>query len=111
MSNDVRSATRYAIELPAQVVVGGQSHPARVQNICRDAALLHSASACAVGQEVLLLLDLPMGEPIRVEGTVIRLAEAPPGEHAFAVLFSGHDPAAVTEIEMFLARVADGQFG
>lgn len=101
---DRRKHPRKVVDLPARCVADGESFPARLRDICRDAALIEAQRACAVDTRVVVALDLPGVGRLEVAGRVIRLDEGEGDAHGMAVLFTEATPAAATRIDLFLSR-------
>lgn len=104
MTGERRKSQRYAVDLSARLERAGVPEPARVKDICRDAALVEASRDADEGTMVGLVVTLSRSSAVRLKGRVIRRAGPSPGGHAFAVLFGDVDPAAATEIEVLLAR-------
>ncbi|HET7747467.1 MAG TPA: PilZ domain-containing protein [Vicinamibacteria bacterium] len=105
MSAERRKSPRYAVDLAAELSRAGVPEPARVKDICRDAALVEAAADANEGTMVGLVVKLSRSSSVELKGRVIRRAGRAGDAHAFAVLFGDVDPAAATEIEVLLARV------
>src|SRR5262245_9831742 len=105
MSADRRRNPRFRVTVPVRLSVGGDLLPGLLRDVCRDAALVESPRALALGTAMRLETELPeTGGAFEVAGRVIRLAE-PEGEvHPLAVLFTDVSPSAATRIDLFLAR-------
>jgi hypothetical protein len=103
--SDRRRHPRITVDLPATVLAGGAERPARVKDLCRDAALVESAEPAALGEAVALAIVVSRAATVDLKGRVIRDAGHDGRQHAFAVLFSDLDPAAATEIEVLLQRL------
>jgi hypothetical protein len=100
-----RRHPRISVDLAATVLAGGAERPARVKDLCRDAALVESGHAAALGEAGSLAIVVRRAATVELKGRVIRDAGRAGDGHAFAVLFSDLDPAAATEIEVLLARL------
>jgi hypothetical protein len=101
---DRRKNPRKAVDLPVRCSSEGMSFPARLKDICRDAALIEAHYACALETRIMLALDLPGAGPLEVAGRVIRLAEGEGDARGMAVLFTEATPADATCIDLFLSR-------
>ena len=105
MSDDERrKCPRYPVDIPAQLSSGGESFPAQIKDICRDAVLLECQRGLALEATVALTMDLPGPDcPPQVMGRVIRLVRGEGNARRMAVLFTSSSPAAATAIDFFLA--------
>lgn len=102
-----RKHPRKAVDLPARCAADGQSFPARVRDICRDAALIEAHHACALDTRVVVSVDLPGAGRLEITGHVIRLSAGEGDARGMALLFIDATPAAATRIDLFLAREPD----
>jgi hypothetical protein len=102
-----RRSPRKTAELPVRCRVEGRSFPARLRDICRDAALIEAHEAYPLETRMVLAIDLPGAGAVEVAGRVIRLAEGEGDARGMAVLFTDATPAAVTRIDLFLSRDVD----
>lgn len=105
MSGDERrKSPRYAVDIPARLSSGGESFPAQIKDICRDAVLLESHRSLGLDAAVTLAMELPGADyPLNVMGRVIRLIRGEGDAQRMAVLFTDSNPAAATAIDFFLA--------
>jgi hypothetical protein len=101
---DRRKSPRKVVDLPVRCVVDGRSVPARLRDICRDAALVEAHETFPLETRMVLALELPGAGALEVAGRVIRLTEGEGDARGMAVLFTGATPAAVTRIDLFLSR-------
>jgi hypothetical protein len=99
-----RKHPRKVVDLPARCAADGESFPARVRDICRDAALIEAHRACALDTRLVVSLDLPGVGRLEVAGRVIRLVDGEGDALGIAVLFTDATPAAATRIDLFLSR-------
>ena len=99
-----RKSPRKAAELPARFAVEGRAYPARLKDICRDAALIEAHEVFPLETRVVLTLDLPGAGVVEVAGRVIRLAEGEGDARGMAILFTDATPTAATRIDLFLSR-------
>src|SRR5688572_6017928 len=84
-----RRHPRVVVDVPATLKADGADHPARLRDICRDAALVEAERAWPLETEVGLRMELPgTGGSVDVRGRVIRLAPGEAGRHGMAVLFT-----------------------
>ena len=104
MSADRRKSPRKVADLPVRCRVQGRSFPARLRDICRDAALIEAHESYPLDTPVVLALDLPGAGAVEVAGRVIRLAPGEGDARGMAILFTELNPAAVTRIDLFLSR-------
>ena len=86
------------------LAVEGRAFPARLKDICRDAALVEAHEAFPLETRVVLTLDLPGAGVVEVAGRVIRLAEGEGDARGMAILFTDATPTAATRIDLFLSR-------
>jgi hypothetical protein len=84
--------------------VEGRSFPARLRDLCRDAALIEAHEVFPLETRIALSFDLPGSGAVEVAGRVIRLAKGEGDASGMAVLFTDATPAAATRIDLFLAR-------
>jgi hypothetical protein len=103
-----RKSPRRAADLPVRCVAEGRSFPARLKDICRDAALIEAHQACPLESRVVLALELPGAGALEVAGRVIRLTAGEGDARAMAVLFTEATPTAATRIDLFLSRESGG---
>ncbi|HVR71347.1 MAG TPA: PilZ domain-containing protein [Vicinamibacteria bacterium] len=101
---DRRKSPRKVVDLPVRCVVDGRSFPARLRDICRDAALVEAHEACPLETRIVLALELPGAGAVEVAGRVIRLTDGEGDAHGLAVVFTAATPAAATRIDLFLSR-------
>lgn len=89
-----------------RLTVEGVVHPARLKDICRDAALVEGETVWPLESEVSVAMELPgTGGPLEVGGQVIRIV---PGERkGMAILFTKVSPAAGMRIDFFVALQTD----
>ena len=99
-----RKHPRKVVDLPARCAADGESFPARLRDICRDAALIEAHRACALDTWIVVSLDLPGVGRLEMAGRVIRLADGEGDARGMAVLFIDATPAAATRIDLFLSR-------
>jgi hypothetical protein len=106
MSGDERRCNpRFAADVSVEMTVAGGKRPARLKDVCRDAALVEADGWEPLGTEVALHMELPgAAGPLQVSGRVIRLAPGEQGTHGMAILFSGPSPEAEARIDEFIAR-------
>jgi hypothetical protein len=101
---DRRRYPRFKVNVPVQIACGSERLSGLLMDLCRDAALIESATPIAVGTEVILAAELPgTGGPVQAVGKVVRLSPGPGGNHDMAVLFTDLSPAAETRIDYFIA--------
>ena len=100
-----RTSPRVVVDLPVRCVAGAVTFPARLRDICRDAALIEAHHGCPLDTRLVLTLELPDGDVLEVAGRVIRLAPGEGDARGMAVLFTDATPAAVTRIDLLLSRL------
>jgi hypothetical protein len=99
-----RRAPRVVVDLPVRLTVDGRTVPARLHDICRDAALVEAHQRCVVGAKVALAWESPGGGMTQVEGTVLRVSAGEGDARRAAVLFTDVAPATATAIELLIDR-------
>ena len=98
-----RKSPRFKVRVEAQVAQGAERFRGLLKDVCRDAALVEVDGDIQVGSELGLALELPgAGGPLRVVGTVVRLATGEHGQEV-AILFTDRTPGAETRIDVFVA--------
>jgi PilZ domain-containing protein len=102
-----RKHPRKVVDLPARCAADGQSFPAWVRDLCRDAALIEAHHECALDTRMVVSLDLPGVGRLEVTGRVIRLAAGEGDARGMALLFIDATPAAATRIDLFLSGEHD----
>ena len=106
---DRRRYPRFKVKVPVQIAFGSERLTGLLMDLCRDAALIESATAIPVDSEVILAAELPgTGGPVQAVGKVVRLSPGPGGNHDMAVLFTDLSPAAETRIDYFIALQTTG---
>lgn len=105
MSDEERRRNpRFPVDLTVTLGVAGERRDARLHDLCRDAALVEAVRPEPVGTAVTLEMLLPGASgPMRLAGTVIRLAPGEQGGHGMAILFSAPPPEAEARIDEFVA--------
>jgi hypothetical protein len=104
-----RRSPRFLVDVPIVLSVAGETRPARLRDVCRDAALVETERALAIETEVGLTLDLGrVGRAFEVSGRVIRLAPGAHGSHGVAILFSSLSSEAEARIDDFVAVQEQG---
>jgi len=99
-----RKNPRFIVNVPARLRVEDQALPARLCNVCRDAALVEANKGFPLETEVAVAMELPgTGGPLEVSGRVIRLAPGEQGTHGMAILFTDVPTAAADRIDFFVA--------
>jgi hypothetical protein len=101
---DRRRSPRFKVKVAVQIACGSERLTGLLKDLCRDAALIESASPIGLGSEVVLAAELPgTGGPVQAVGRVVRLSPATGGNHDLAVLFTDLSPAAETRIDYFIS--------
>lgn len=104
-----RKNPRRSAETPVRLEVGDQTFDGSLRDICRDAALVETATPVAVGTQVNLSLVLPGSEsPLPVQGEVIRTKDGESLAHGLAVLFSDLPSSVVWRIDLYVALGTEG---
>ena len=103
-----RKSFRYAARVPVRLGTGAASIEGHVHDICRDAVMVETARVWPVDTELQLSMELPgSDEPIELKGRIVRIADGVDGApRGMAVLFTDVTPAAVAQIDIFLAGQA-----
>jgi hypothetical protein len=100
-----RKSPRFVAEVPVRLTADGASFPGHLKDVCRDAALVETHHALAVGVEVAVAMALPgTGGPLEVGGRVVRVADGEGDARRVAILFTSVTPAAETRIDFFIAQ-------
>lgn len=99
-----RKSPRKVAELPVRCRVEGRSFPARLHDICRDAALIEAHESHPVDTRIVLAMDLPGAGAVEIAGRVIRVSQGEGDARGMAVLFTDATPAAATRIDLFIHR-------
>lgn len=100
-----RKHPRFAVDAPARLTVAGETQVGRVRDICKDAVLVEANRWYPLGTQAALEADLPgLDGPIRVEGTIIRLAPGQEGTHGMAILFGDVPPVSEMRIDFFISE-------
>ena len=100
-----RKQPRFRVEVPVRLTAGGESFPAQLKDVCRDAVLVETHRGLAVDAEVAVAMALPgTGGPLEVAGKVIRVTPGDGDAQRLAILFTNVTPAAETRIDFFIAQ-------
>jgi len=103
-----RRHPRVVVDIPVKLRADGADHPARLRDICRDAALVEADRSWPLETEVGLRMELPgTGGAIDVAGRIIRLASAEAPRHGMAILFTDVTAAAGMRIDFFVSLQTD----
>lgn len=106
MGAERRKSPRIVVtDVAARVTVGGETLAGKLQDICRDAALVEVERSLAVQTKVTIEVELPgvKGE-IRASGHVIRLAPFDDGRQSVAVLFDDLPKEHQLRIDLFISE-------
>jgi hypothetical protein len=105
MGAERRKSPRIVVtDVAARVTVGGETLPGKVQDICRDAALVEVERSLPLQTEVTIEVKLPGVEGlIRASGHVIRVTPYEDGRQSAAVLFEDLPKEHLFRIDMFIA--------
>jgi len=104
-----RKHPRVVVELPVRLTVEGTAAPARLHDICRDAALVETHHRCLVGTRVSMAWSSSRGGMVEVAGTVLRVSAAEGDARRVAILFADVAPAAATAIELLLEHAGEAR--
>jgi hypothetical protein len=105
---DRRRSPRVVVDLPVRLIVGGQTVPGRIHDVCRDAALVETHHRCAVGDKVTLAWESPGAGMTQVAGVVLRVSAGEGDARGVAILFVDVAPATATGIELLVDRAGGG---
>jgi hypothetical protein len=99
-----RRLPRFDVDIPVELLVGGQTVSGLIIDICRDAAWVESDTPCSIDTIVSMSVEFPGadGGAIDIIGRVIRVAGGERARHGMALLFTGLTPAAATRIDFFI---------
>jgi PilZ domain len=105
VSEERRKSPRFTVEVAVRLTTSGNSFPAHLKDLCRDAVLVETHHALAADSEVAVAMTLPgTGGPLEVGGRVIRVAPGDGDAHRVSILFTSVTPAAATRIDFFIAQ-------
>ena len=105
MVEDRRRSPRVAVDVPARLIVGGETVEGRVRDICRDAALVEATRSYPLETPITLEAELPrVAGTIRAPGRVIRLAPGAGEQHGMAILFDDLPSETVLRIDLFVSE-------
>ncbi|HET9314847.1 MAG TPA: PilZ domain-containing protein [Vicinamibacteria bacterium] len=92
-------------DVTARVTVGGETLPGKLQDICRDAALVEVERSFPLQTLMTIEAELPgVKGAIRASGHVIRLAPYDDGRHSVAVLFDDLPKEHQLRIDLFISE-------
>jgi hypothetical protein len=103
-----RRHPRIVVDIPVVVRANGAEHPARLRDICREAALVEADMGWPLEAELGLRMELPgTGGSVEIGGRVIRLAPGEAGRQGMAILFTDVTAAAGMRIDFFVSLQSD----
>jgi hypothetical protein len=106
MGAERRKSPRVIVtDVSARITVGGETLAGKVQDICRDAALVEVERSFPLQTPMTIEVELPgVKGLIRASGHVIRLAPYEDGRHSVAVLFDDLPKEHQLRIDLFISE-------
>ena len=106
MGAERRKSPRVVVtDVAARVTVSGQTLSGKLQDICRDAALVDVERSFPLQTPMTIEAELPgVKGVIRASGHVIRLAPYDDGRHSVAVLFDDLPKEHQLRIDLFISE-------
>lgn len=100
-----RSPRVVVTDVSARVTVGSETLTGKLQDICRDAALVEVERSYPLQTPMTIEVELPgVKGVIRASGHVIRLAPYEDGRHSAAVLFEDLPKEHQLRIDLFISE-------
>ena len=106
MGAERRKSPRVVVtDVSARVTAGSETLTGKLQDICRDAALVEIDRSFALQTPMTIEVELPgVKGVIRASGHVIRLAPYDDGRHSVAVLFEELPKEHQLRIDLFISE-------